>query len=158
MNAGDGGPTNQHDRFMRRCIELAHTAKSRGNTPVGSVVVMDGAIVGEGFEELPNGTNVAGHAEIIACQDAVDRTGNKKLEGATLYTTSEPCFMCSYVIRQCGISTVAYGLDTPIVGGITSPLPVLTDSRLTPWMPPPHVIPGVLRNECQALKGKQVGD
>ncbi len=146
---------DDHERFMRRCIELARVAQSQENTPVGSVVVIDGQIVGEGMEELPAGDRITGHAEAIACQDAVDRTGNRRLIGATLYTTAEPCFMCSYVIRQCGVAMVVYGLNTPIVGGVTSAMPILTDESLSDWMPSPRVVAGVLRDECQQLKDDQ---
>jgi len=151
MNAPDTAAAGEHERFMRRCIELARTANSRGNTPVGSVVVIDGVIVGEGIEDVPAGSSVTGHAEILACQSAVDRMGSRLLDGATLYSTAEPCFMCSYVIRQCGIALVVYGLDTPGVGGVTSRMPILTDPSLSDWMPPPRVVKGILSNECQEL-------
>jgi tRNA(adenine34) deaminase len=52
-----------HERFMRRCLELAAEARNRGNTPVGSVVVLDGAIIGQGIETLPTGSSITGHAE-----------------------------------------------------------------------------------------------
>jgi len=142
----------QHERFMHRCIELAGVARSRGNAPVGSVVVIDGQIVGEGIEDLPAGNSITGHAEILACQSALDRIGIPLLQGATLYTTAEPCFMCSYVIRQCGISLVVYGLATPTIGGVTSSHPILTDPSLSDWSPAPRTLGGVLRSECERLK------
>ena len=141
-----------HNRYMRRCIHLARAAHSRGNTPVGSVVVIDDQIVGEGVEELPAGLNVAGHAELLACQAAIDLLGRRRLPSATLYTTAEPCFMCSYAIRDCEISLVVYGVDTPMIGGITSEFPILIDSKLTDWRPAPLCLGGVLRDECERLK------
>src|SRR3954454_13439355 len=102
--------TPDHEHFMRRCLELATVARSRGNTPVGSIVVLDGEIVGEASETLPMGTSVTGHAEVLACQEALDRTGRRDLAGAVLYTTAEPCSMCSYVVRQLGINLVVYGV------------------------------------------------
>jgi tRNA(adenine34) deaminase len=88
-----------HKRYLRRCIELAHLAKQQGNTPVGSVIVLDWQLIGEGIEQLPAGQLLTGHAEVLACQRAVDKIGSRFLRGATLYSTAEPCFMCSYVIR-----------------------------------------------------------
>ncbi len=152
MNANDTAALAEHERFMRRCIELAKIAQKRNNTPVGSVVVVDGEVVGEGVEDLPAGILVTGHAEILACQAAVDKTGSPRLDGASLYTTAEPCFMCSYVIRQSGISLVVYGLDTPHVGGVTSSHPILTDTSIPDWKPAPSVLAGILRDECQQLK------
>ena len=71
-----------HERFMRRCLELATVARQQGNTSVGSVVVLDGEIIGEGIEALPVGTSITGHAETLACQAALDATGRRDLAGA----------------------------------------------------------------------------
>ena len=100
-----------HEEFMRRCIQLARQAREQGNTAVGSVVVFGGKIVGEGAEQLPAGNDLTGHAELLACQRAVETLKVRSLEKATLYSTAEPCFMCSYVIRQCRIARVVYGTD-----------------------------------------------
>ena len=137
--------------YMRRCIELAQQAKLQGNTPVGSIVVLNDDIIGEGVEGLPAGNNITSHAEILACQAAGIRMGNRKLTGSTLYTVAEPCFMCSYVIRECDISRVVFGLETPVIGGITSAHPILTDPFST-WSPPPEIRRGVLRSECLQLR------
>jgi len=141
----------EHDRFMRRCLELARTAGSQNNTPVGSLVVIGGEVVGEGVEGIPTGSDLTAHAEVIACQQAVDSVDSKQLNGAILYSTAEPCFMCSYVIRQCGISLVVFGKDTPDIGGVTSNLPILTYTQFENWLPPPEILSGILQNECEQL-------
>jgi tRNA(adenine34) deaminase len=143
-----------HDGFMRRCLELARTARGAGNTPVGSLVVLDGAIVAEAGETLPAGTSITGHAEVLACQAALDREGRRDLAGAVLYTTAEPCFMCSYVIRQLRVALVVYGVETPRIGGINSAHPILTDPSLDSWRPAPLVRGGILRSDCERLKSK----
>lgn len=152
MTQSDANLTNQHEQHIRRCIELAEVARGRKNTPVGSVIVLDGKIVGEGIESLPAGNDITGHAEIVACQAAVDKTGSKLLLGATLYSTAEPCFMCSYAIRSASIALVVYGVDTPGIGGVTSVHNILTDESLSNWMPAPRVVTGVLIDECCALR------
>jgi tRNA(adenine34) deaminase len=141
-----------HESYMRRCIELAQIALRQNNTPVGSIVVLDGEIIGEGIETLPTGNSITRHAEILACQAAVKQTGTKTLTGATLYSTAEPCFMCAYAIRQAGISLVVYGSETPEIGGVTSSHPILTNPRLTDWKPAPQIIAGILQQECQQIK------
>lgn len=151
MNSTD--PTYaEHEQFMHRCIELARFARENGNTPVGSIVVLDGTIIGKGMETLPSSNDLTGHAEVLACQDAVNKTGSKRLDGAVLYTTAEPCFMCSYVIRQSGIALVVYGIETPLIGGVTSSMPVLTDGKLSSWNISPDVISGLLAEECSELR------
>jgi tRNA(adenine34) deaminase len=146
--------TTDHEHFMRRCLELAALAREQGNTPVGSVVVLDGAIIGEGIETLPTGTSITGHAETLACQAALDATSRRDLAGAVLYTTAEPCFMCAYSIRQLRFGLVVYGIETPVIGAVTSIHPILTDRALDVWRPAPAVIGGVLREECERLKAR----
>jgi tRNA(adenine34) deaminase len=121
---------------------------------VGSVVVLDGEIIGEAGEALPAGRSVTGHAEVLACQAALDRTGRRELTGSVLYTTAEPCFMCAYVIRQLRVALVVYGVDTPQFGGVTSAHPILTDPALDRWRPAPVVVGGVLRDDCERLRAK----
>lgn len=139
---------------MRRCLELAAVARDRGDTPVGSVVVLDGEIIGEAAETLPTGRSVTGHAEVLACQAALDRTGRRNLTGAALYTTVEPCFMCCFAIRQLRVALVVYGVETPLIGGITSGHPILTDPALDAWRPAPLVVGGVLRGDCERLRSR----
>lgn len=151
MSLYENSHSHLHEQYMRRCIELAEIAHKHQNTPVGSIVVFDRQIVGEGIEALPKGNDITGHAEVLACQAAIDKLGNKSLAGATLYSTAEPCFMCSYVIRSAAISLVVYGSKTPEIGGATSIHPILTDERLSGWRPAPSILAGVLENECLSL-------
>jgi tRNA(adenine34) deaminase len=139
--------TQGHERFMRRCIELAREAKQQDNTPVGSGVVLVGEITGEGMEQLPTSLLLTGHAEALACQHAVEKTGSRFLRGATLYSTAEPCFVCSYIIRQAEISNVICAIETPLIGGAASAFPVLTNIELNAWKPAVFAIGGVLAEE-----------
>lgn len=141
-----------HERYMRRCIELALLAREQGNTPVGSIVVLNDQIIGEGAEQLPTSSHLSGHAEVLACQRAVDRLDVRVLRGATLYSTAEPCFMCSYVIRQAEISQVVFGIETPVIGGVTSAHPILTDAGLSRWKPVVRAVGGILRIDCRRLR------
>ncbi len=75
-----------HEEFMRHCIQLARHAKAQGNTAVGCVVVFGGKIVGEGVEQLPAGNILTGHAEVPACQQAIETLQVRSLEKAILYT------------------------------------------------------------------------
>lgn len=135
--------TEQHAKYMRRCWQLAARAKQQGNTAVGSLVVWEDRIVAEAEEEVPQGPNLTGHAEALACQRATETLGTTSLADAILYTTAEPCFMCSYLIRQCEVALVVYGKRTPRIGGITSEFPILIAPELNDWKPAPQVIGGV---------------
>ncbi len=141
-----------HVPYMRRCIELAKMAFDNGNTPVGSIIVLANEIIAEGMETLPSGMDVTGHAELIAVQNATNRLNSKSLMDSTLYSTAEPCFMCSYAIRNAKIARVVYCLDTPLIGGVTSAHPILTDKSLDGWRPAPEIISGILAADFAETK------
>ena len=136
---------------MRKCIELATIAKHRGDSPVGSIIVRDGAVVGEGIEGNNTHGDITFHAEIEAVRDAVKRLGTQDLSCCTLYTTHEPCMMCSYVIRHARIKTVVSGLTTGETGGFSSRYPILIDATIGKWGRPPEMVTGVLEKSCREL-------
>jgi len=140
-----------HEDYMRRCLELAKEAKQRGNTPVGSVIVRGAKIIAEGIEGAEELPAMLAHAEVLAVLHAVDKIDSKDLSGCLLYTTVEPCFMCSYVIRQTTIRGVIFGIKAPGVGGATSDYPILSANNVSKWADAPFVEEGVLAEECKSL-------
>lgn len=141
----------QHESYMRMCIDLAKIAKQRGDSPVGSIIVQNGAIVGEGVEGGKTHNDITFHAEIEAIRDAIKRSKKQDLSNCILYTTHEPCIMCSYVIRKAEILIIVTGLATGEIGGFSSKLPLLLDSEITRWPSPPTLINGILERECSEL-------
>jgi tRNA(adenine34) deaminase len=136
---------------MCEAIRLARIARDRGDTPAGSVVVSNGAIIAEGIETVRTERDLTAHAEVRAVQEACRVLGLLDLTGCTLYTTVEPCFMCSYVIRSARISRVVIGRAAPDVGGLSSEHHILVDPNIACWSPPPQVVTGLLEEECSAL-------
>lgn len=141
----------QHKSFMRICINLAKIAKQRGDSPVGSIIVRNGLIIGEGIEGGKTHKDITYHAEIEAIRNATKGKEKQDLSDCILYTTHEPCIMCSYVIRHMKIPTIVTGITTGEIGGFSSKLPLLLDTTIKRWSPPPVVINGVLEEECAAL-------
>lgn len=139
------------EAYMKRAIELAKRALGRGDTPVGSLVVRNGEVIAEGSEAVKAQMDVSAHAELIAVRDACRTLGTFDLSACTLYTTAEPCFMCSYVVRQTRISQVIIGRTTPGVGGFSSQYPILNDPQIPGWGDPPRLVFGILEIECKAL-------
>jgi tRNA(adenine34) deaminase len=70
-----------------------------------------------------------------------------------MYTTHEPCIMCSYVIRHARIGTIVMALTAGETGGYGSAYPILSDRSRERWGEPPEVITGILEYECGALLG-----
>lgn len=106
--------------FMQRALELAREAAARGEVPVGAVVVKEGAIIGEGFNQPISARDPSAHAEVVALREAARRLGNYRLDGATLYVTLEPCLMCCGVLVHARIREVVYGADEPRTGCVHS--------------------------------------
>lgn len=131
--------TETDNHFMKRCEALAAIAAERGESPVGSVVVMYGETIGEGIEAGKAGQDVTFHAEVEAIRAAV-KTHGKDLSAAILYTTHEPCILCSYVIRHHRIGRVVIQKTVAYIGGASSDYPILRASDIPIWSQPPLVV------------------
>jgi tRNA(adenine34) deaminase len=115
---------------MEHALTLAHRALAEGEVPVGAVVVIDGQVVGEGWNR-PIGTHdPTAHAEIVALRDAASRLENYRLSESTLYVTLEPCPMCAGAIVHARVRRVVYAADDPKGGAAGSVFDLLpTDHR-----------------------------
>lgn len=125
---------------MRRCEALAQQAAAAGNTPVGAVVVMGGSALGEAAEESPRGPRAFAHAELLAIEAAVRVAGHRRLEGATLYSTAEPCLLCGFAVRETHIARVVIGRPSGAIGSVRSRFPILSADWVERWGPPPEVV------------------
>lgn len=99
--------------FMRRALDLARRAREEGEVPVGALVVLDGKVVGEGWNRPIAAADPTAHAEIQAMRAAAGATGNYRLSGATLYVTLEPCEMCLGAMFHARIARAVYGATDP---------------------------------------------
>lgn len=105
---------------MRAALAEAARARDAGEVPVGAVVVVDGAIVGAGFNQPIGSHDPTAHAEVIALRAAANAAGNYRLTGATMYVTVEPCLMCVGAMVHARIGLVVYGAPEPKAGAIQS--------------------------------------
>jgi len=134
--------------YMCRCLELAEASREAGETPVGSLIVLNGQILGEGIEGVRTHFDPSAHAEVQAIRAACRHEQTLDLSGATLYTTVEPCVLCAYAIRRAGVSRVVYGVPAGQAGGVTSRYDILADRELTGWPPPPEIVSGEASRAC----------
>ena len=87
--------SNYNEEFMLRAIELARLGMRSGyGGPFGSVVVLDGKVVGEGNNQVTSTNDPTAHAEVVAIRDACKNLDTFELAGAEVYATCEPCPMC----------------------------------------------------------------
>lgn len=113
--------TTHHRIFLNKCLEIAKDAEGKGNHPFGAIIVVDGVFkLGHG-NEVDTKKDVTAHAEILLIQKAQAILTKDELERAVLYSSTEPCAMCSGAIYWAGVGTVIYGCSSSdlnlIVGG-----------------------------------------
>ena len=143
-------PTPDDLTYMQHAVELAARAEAAGEVPVGALVVLDGVVLGEGWNQPIGSHDPSAHAEIVALRAACARRGNYRLTGATLYVTLEPCPMCAGAIVHARIARVVYGATDPLAGSAGSVFNLLGSSKLNHRA---TVQGGVLAKQCsQQLK------
>jgi len=103
---------------MSIALRQAEIAVSHGQTPFGAAVVdANGNLVGEGHNRVRAEQDPTAHGEIVAIREAWHRLGAwQKLAGGTVYSSCEPCLLCSFVITQIGFGRVVFaarGTDVP---------------------------------------------
>jgi tRNA(Arg) A34 adenosine deaminase TadA len=103
---------NEHEKFMRRAIELARQGmENNAGGPFGCVVVRDGEIIGEGNNSVTSLNDPTAHAEVIAIREACRSLGTFQLEGSVIYTSCEPCPMCLGAVYWARPAQVFYACD-----------------------------------------------
>lgn len=134
--------------YMGVALELARGAATLDEVPVGAVVVLDGEIVGRGFNQPIGRHDPTAHAEVMALRDAAARLGNYRLPGCTLYVTLEPCAMCIGAIFHARIGRVVFGARDPKTGAAGSVIDLFAEERLNHHA---EIAGGVRAEECGAL-------
>jgi tRNA(adenine34) deaminase len=105
---------------MLRALALADRAAELEEVPVGAVVVRDGELLGEGWNQVISSRDPSAHAEIVALRDAAARVGNYRLPGATLFVTLEPCTMCAGALVHARIAQLVFAATEPRAGVVCS--------------------------------------
>jgi tRNA(adenine34) deaminase len=136
-------PLLPDEYFMRQALAEARRALAAGEIPIGAVVVLDGQIIGRGYNQTEQLHDVTAHAEMLAITAAANFLGNKYLTHCTLYVTVEPCVMCAGASAWAQLGTVVFGASEPKTGYRRHSLGLLH--------PRTKVRPGVCADDCTAL-------
>jgi len=139
--------------MMERCIRLSAKGMQGGELPFASLISRGDELVAEATNLVTRDGDVTRHAEMVVMSEAQKKLGRRDLADCTLYTTVEPCAMCSFAIRETRIARVIYSIKSPVMGGL-SKWNVLRDPELSRAMPEvfgpvPEVIAGLLRREAE---------
>ncbi|GLK67698.1 nucleoside deaminase [Hansschlegelia plantiphila] len=105
---------------MELALAEARAAAARGETPVGAVVLRDGAAIAQAGNRTRELSDPTAHAEMLAIRMACDAMGSERLVGCDLWVTLEPCPMCAAAISFARIRRLYYGADDPKGGAVTS--------------------------------------
>lgn len=139
------------EEFMRAALGLASEAEAAGEVPVGAVVVIDGRIVGRGYNSPVSQNDPTAHAEVLAIRQAAKAVGNYRLTGSTLYVTLEPCPMCAGAMVHARVGRVVFGARDLRFGGIRSKFRLADSDLLNHRV---EVVEGVCAAEClERLQG-----
>lgn len=157
-------PRPDDEEFMRRAIDLAKKGDSTpGASPIGCVIVMDGEVIAEAHNEVDVIHDPTAHAEIVAMRRAGQKLGASEFRGATLYSTLQPCGMCSMASVWAKIGRLVYGAGRDEVhhmyfeGHHLNTIDFVTDA----FRDDISLQGGVLKRECAALyhqPGEQVDE
>ena len=135
---------------MRIALAAAQDAASRGETPVGAVIVDPNTheVIAVGANGPIGAHDPTAHAEIVALRQAAAKLGNYRLTDLTLVVTLEPCAMCAGAISHARIGRVVFGAEDP-KGGAVVHGPRFFQQPTCHWRP--EVVGGVLAEESSAL-------
>jgi len=148
-----------HERFMRVALEEAALAAAEGNMGCGAVITQGGAVVSRAHNQATTLADVTAHAETQAVRrlsldrrvvNPTFRADAGPLKGTTLYTTVEPCPMCTWAICIAGVSELVIGARFARMGvGYAS---YAIERLLEMTGQPLRIVSGVLHDECAALR------
>jgi tRNA(adenine34) deaminase len=136
------------EEFMTEALELARQAERAGEVPVGAVVVLHGKVMGRGRNAPIESHDPAAHAEILALREAAGAIGNYRVEGATLYSTLEPCVMCAGALVAARVERLVFGARDLRFGGVRSKFRVADSELLNHRV---EIVEGVMGAACAEL-------
>ena len=101
----------EHEKYIKRCYELAISAGKKGYDTFGAVLVSNGVIIEEAENTSDYENGVFGHAEYNLVHKCVNKFSDKIFENAILYTSCAPCVRCLMAIASLGIKDIVYGVS-----------------------------------------------
>jgi tRNA(adenine34) deaminase len=114
-------------------------------------LVFEDQIIGRGIESGKSSGDITQHAEILAVKDAIENGHRDILDDSVMFSTHEPCIVCSYPIRHYKISKLVFGVSVSFVGGQSSEFKILETENIPKWGNKPKIGSGILQQECEIL-------
>ena len=134
--------------LMREALAEAEAAREAGEVPVGAIVVLGTEVIGRGRNAVITMSDPTAHAEIIALRNAASAIGNYRLNGATLYSTIEPCAMCAGALVHARVERLVFGAKDPKAGAVETHFGICNTDFLNHRV---IVEGGILEGECRQV-------
>lgn len=134
--------------FMRHAMALAKKAEDINEIPVGAVVVADGEIIGEGYNQSIALNDPSAHAEMLAIREAGKVLANYRMLDCTLYVTLEPCPMCAGLLVHSRIKRIVYAAKDEKTGAAGSVFNLVNSDKLNHSI---DITSGILAQECSTM-------
>lgn len=133
---------------MGAALEEARAALEEGEIPVGAVITLGGKIIARAHNRPVGLSDPTAHAEILTIREAARKTGNYRLDGASLFVTLEPCPMCFGAIVHARIARLYYGAADPKTGAVESQWHMARHPGLNHRV---EVFPGSFSEPCREI-------
>jgi tRNA(adenine34) deaminase len=140
--------TSLDEHWMRKALDAAREAQTRGEVPVGTCIVSDGTLLSVSGNRTRTDCDPTAHAEIVALRDASRIAGNYRLTGFDIYSTIEPCAMCAGALIQARVRRLIYGARDERAGAVESRFRICDTDFLNHRI---EIVSGVLEDECRAI-------
>lgn len=111
LDSLDRGSSRNHEKHVRRAIDLAREAGGRGDGPYGSLLVRDGEVVMEATNREYTDDDIALHPELTLARRAAHELPADERAETLLYTSTEPCSMCAGGITIAGLGGIVYSVS-----------------------------------------------
>ncbi len=134
-------------KFMKEALTEARIAFSKGEVPVGALIVKNGEIIARGHNQREEKQNALSHAEIECINNACEKLGTWRLDGCKMYVTLEPCPMCTGAIINSRISAVVFGAYDSKAGCMDSVINLCD----YPFNHRPEIYGGIMEDECKEI-------
>ena len=134
--------------FMRDALAEAESANEDGEVPVGAIIVLEGKVLARGRNTMIGANDPTAHAEIVALRKAASAIGNYRLNGATMYSTIEPCAMCAGALVHARVERLVFGAKDPKAGAVETHFGICNSDFLNHQV---SVEGGILEGECRRV-------
>ena len=117
--------SEQDSQWMDQALQLAKKAAEQGEVPVGAVLVADGELIAQAYNQPITLSDPSAHAEILALRQASEKLSNYRLVNSELFVTLEPCMMCAGALIHARVKRLVFATREPKAGVVCSHLKTL---------------------------------